>query len=499
MKKSIFKKYLSVSTMIVVLSFLFLGIMLWTFVSQYWEQEKSELLTENAQAISNMIERQTVENESGQIYITDPTITQALITAFASNIKAEICVTNASGEKIFCSEGSKIANSEINIPQSAIKQAMEGSYIATTTLGGVYENVQFIVGLPISVQNNNDYEKKNIGVVFTSTDASHLYSFRFDIFQIFVIAAIVAFVLSLCAMGFLSYKMTHPLREMSLAAKSFGKGDFSQRINVKSKDEIGELAEAFNSMADSLSSSETIRRSFIANVSHELKTPMTTISGFIDGILDGTIPQEKQTYYLNIVSSETKRLSRLVRSMLDLSKIDSGKLKLNKKPFDLSQVIINTLISFEDKITAKNIQVEGLEDLKSIIVNGDVDMIHQVIYNLVDNAVKFVNKQGIIQILSETNSSYTTIKIRNSGLSIPDEEIKLIFDKFYKTDKSRSQDKNGVGLGLYIVKTIINLHGGSIQASSIPDKYTEFKFSLPIKFSKTQNKNFIKKEIDQNE
>lgn len=480
MKKSILKKYLFTSSVIIIFSFLSLGIALWMFVSQYWKQEKCGLLTENAKAISQIVESRIVENGLGGIYIVDSKSTQAFVTTVAHNINAEIFITDTNGQTIFCSESSKFEEAEANIPQDIIDQALSDSYIATTNFGDIYDTKHYVVGLPIRVLTNN-LEQKNIGIVFTATDASRLYSFRFDIFQIFLIVAIGTFLISFGAMSFLSYKMTRPLREMALAARSFGHGDFSQRINVRSKDEVGELAESFNNMADSLSVSETVRRNFIANVSHELKTPMTSISGFVDGILDGTIPQEKQSHYLNIVSAETKRLSRLVRSMLDLAKIDSGNLTLNKKTFDLSQVIIETLLSFENKIESKNVKIEGLESLQSLPIDGDVDMIHQVVYNLIDNAVKFVNDGGIIQIQAVLNNDSVTVLIRNSGLSIPDEEIKLIFDKFYKTDKSRSQDKNGVGLGLYIVKTIINLHKGKISATSVPGEYTQIKFVLPVK------------------
>ncbi len=266
---------------------------------------------------------------------------------------------------------------------------------------------------------------------------------------------------------------------MSSAAKAFGNGDFSVRVKADTEDEIGQLGLAINNMANSLSNSEGMRRSFIANISHELKTPMTTISGFIDGILDGTIPPERQGHYLKIVSDEVKRLSRLVRSMLDLSKIDNGEMKLTPVTFDLSGTIFSTLLSFEQSIEEKNIDIRGLDGTAPMAVTGDQDLIHQVVYNLIENAVKFTNQDGYIFIGMADSIDRISVTIENSGLGIPTEELPLVFERFYKTDKSRSRDKIGVGLGLYLVKTILKLHGGDISVASTENEYCRFQFYLP--------------------
>ena len=266
---------------------------------------------------------------------------------------------------------------------------------------------------------------------------------------------------------------------MSAAAKTFGNGDFSVRVPVTSRDEMGQLAMAFNNMADSLSNSESMNRSFVANVSHELKTPMTTIAGFIDGILDGTIPPDRQNYYLRIVSDEVKRLSRLVRTMLNLSRIDNGELKLRPVDFDLSDTVLSTVLTFEKSIEEKQIDIRGLDTLSPHTVRGDEDLLHQVVYNLVENAVKFTNRNGYIAFGITDSIDRILVSIENSGGGIPTDELPLIFEKFYKTDKSRSQDKNGMGLGLYLVKTIIKLHGGDISVTSAEDQFTRFSFFIP--------------------
>ena len=234
-----------------------------------------------------------------------------------------------------------------------------------------------------------------------------------------------------------------------------------------------------NSMAQSLSALEYSRRSFVANVSHELKTPMTTIGGFIDGILDGTISQDEEERYLKIVSNEVKRLARLVSSMLNLSKIEAGELSLNLKKVDISKLIFSTLLSFEQLINNKSIDIRGLDTMDSIKVNADEGLLGQVLYNLIDNAVKFTEEGGYIDVRTEKSHDITTVTIRNSGAGVPADEIERIFERFYKVDKSRGLDTKSTGLGLYIVKSIVEMHGGTVEASSELGKYTQFKFTIP--------------------
>jgi signal transduction histidine kinase len=239
-----------------------------------------------------------------------------------------------------------------------------------------------------------------------------------------------------------------------------------------------ELIIEFNSMADSLEALENSRRNFVSSVSHEFKTPMTTIGGFINGILDGTIPPEKQNYYLEIVSSEVKRLSKMVNAMLNISRIETGNLTLNIDRFNVSNNLLNTFLTFEQLITEKNITVEGLEDLDELIVPADQSMLDQVIYNLVDNAVKFTNNNGTIKIETKQDSQSCCFSIRNTGAGIPPEHIKNIFDRFYKVDESRSSDTKSTGLGLHLVKSIIELHGGKVTVKSEENKFTEFTVKL---------------------
>ena len=295
----------------------------------------------------------------------------------------------------------------------------------------------------------------------------------------FLLAAGVVFLLAAAASSFTSLHLTQPLKDMAQAAQKFGQGEFDTRVSGCEGrcDEVGELAEAFNAMADSLSKSEQRRTEFVANVSHELKTPMTTIAGFADGILDGTIPPDQERHYLQIISSETRRLSRLVRSMLDLSRLQSDE-RAAQQQFDICETLVRALLTLESKVTAKNLEVDAqLPEDEPIPVWGDQDAITQVCYNLLDNAIKFSKEGGVLGLGVTVKGPKATVTISNQGETIPPEEQSLIFDRFHKTDHSRSADRDGVGLGLYIVKTILNSHKENIICTS-QDGVTKFIFTL---------------------
>ena len=297
-----------------------------------------------------------------------------------------------------------------------------------------------------------------------------------------IITALVA-LLSVAIATYFFRRQSNPLRQMARVARDFGHGNFSARVQTTGHhpQEVEELALAFNNMATSLEKGESRRQEFVANVSHELKTPMTTISGYVDGILDGTIPPEKGREYLNLVSQETKRLSRLVRNMLDISRLQEqeGMPEEQKSRFDLSEITGQVLISFEQKINDKNMDVQVEMPEHSVFTWANQDAINQVIYNLVDNAVKFCPQDGELGVAIREGKNKVYITVSNSSEDIPAEELPLVFERFHKTDKSRSRNRDSWGLGLYIVKTILDSHGENISVTS-QDGKTEFTFTLPL-------------------
>lgn len=481
--QSLFTKFLSVFVAMVLICFLLLGVTLGVFLSNYWSSQKEQLLSSNAKNIAN-----TTSSVLSSRIQTDASGSIAMICSnlsmISDAISADIYITDTSGNIILCNDvitqnysisnnGRCSLHGGYTIPQEVIDEAKKGDYFAKTTLNGVYMKKQLVAAEPVKVG------EETAAVVFAVAPMTAGFTnYAMNILKMFIFACLMAFSVGFIAVYFLTASLIKPLHDMSEATKAYAEGDFGPRVKVKGDDELAELVRAFNKMASDLSLLESSRRSFVANVSHELKTPMTTIGGFIDGILDGTIPESQQKHYLSIVSDETKRLSRLVTAMLNMSKIEAGELKLNPKAFDISAEIFNVLLSFEQIIERKHIEISGLDRLHSVTVTADEDMIHQVIYNLVDNAVKFT-ENGTISVFADDDENATLIKVVNTGAGISSEEREKIFERFYKVDKSRSYDVKGAGLGLYICKTIVEMHGGSIGCNSEEGKYTEFWFTIP--------------------
>jgi signal transduction histidine kinase len=302
---------------------------------------------------------------------------------------------------------------------------------------------------------------------------------RTYIFKFFLYSSCIAIALSTLLLYFLVRRMTQPLKEINNAARIIAKGDFEERLDVKSKDEVGQLAESFNYMAAELQNIENNRRLFVANVSHELRTPMTSIRGFVSGILDGTIPADKQSKYLEIVRDEAERLGRLVTDLLDLSRIESGESRLVLKIVDINEIIRKCIIKLENYINRKGIRLEMIFDADPLKVSADADAIERVIINLVHNAIKFTKDGGtiIISVIPKKNSK-VEISVKDNGAGIEQSELEKIFERFYKSDKSRSDDRKGTGLGLAIVKNIIREHKQEIFVDSKVGVGSTFTFTL---------------------
>ena len=273
-------------------------------------------------------------------------------------------------------------------------------------------------------------------------------------------------------------RLAGPLKEMRNVSLQFAKGNFKRRVAVEGNDEIAALGTAFNQMADSLEELEDMRNSFVANVSHDLRTPMTTILGFIEGITSGAIPPEKQDYYLHIVTDEVRRLSRLVTELLDLSRLQSGSRKLNFTHFDICEMARLVLISCEQRIDQKHLQVDFFAEEDNILVRADKDAVHQVLYNLCDNGIKFAREGSRFSLRIEYRKKKVLVTVYNEGDGIPAEDLPHIFDRFYKADKSRGRDKTGAGLGLYIAKTIMDAHAEELTVDSREGEFCAFSFTV---------------------
>ncbi len=472
MFKSVFSKYFTASALIILFSFVLLAGIQVLFIRQHWIDEKKDLLSEHVSNVAAFVSDSTLEDHDGNYYI--PETLSPLLKRLGDSVDSSTLVVDTSFRVLVCSDSETCTHMGKTLPSSVHSGLQRGPFFAVTHLGNLYTENQYCAGTKLY-----SFSGDHIGYVLVMSSAHALVEYVWDNTQTFLLSGISVLLFAFIISYLFTYRMVKPLRQMAAATRQFARGDFSAHIAVTGKDEVAELANAFNGMALSLSSLESMRRSFIANVSHDLRTPMTTISGFVDGILDGTIPPEKHKDYLKIVSDETKRLSRLVRSMLDLSRIDSGQVKINPASFDLSALVLNTLLLFEERIEQKNITIDGIDQCAPLTVTADYDLLQQVMYNLVDNAVKFTQDGGTISFSTIKHHGAVGYCIRNTGTGIPADELPHIFERFYKSDRSRGLDKTGTGLGLYIVKSLITAHNGEITVRSRENEYCEFLFWIP--------------------
>ncbi|MBR5506433.1 MAG: HAMP domain-containing histidine kinase, partial [Clostridia bacterium] len=414
------------------------------------------------------------------LYYNHSLLHERMMKTFISSMTNEgqihVIICDANGQIFLTSDdyGNKYMNLRVN-GDILNKTEKVDTFSAIGTLDGIYEGENYTVGVAVRNETN-----KPIAYVYVTTSIQNIQLLMTYVRNLFFLISLVVSILAVCASYFFVRKMIKPLKRISDASQKFAQGDFSTRVPVESEDEIGEMTTAFNNMADSLEKSEDLRRSFIANVSHELRSPMTSISGFVDGILDGTIPEEKSEYYLNIVSEEVHRLSRLVSRMLDVTVLQSTDITQQSHKFDFCELLRRVVINFEQRINEKALclHIELPETAIDIFANEDA--VYQVVYNLLENAIKFSAKDSKIIVKVEKLSDKLIFSVRNHGVEIPRDQLKYVFDRFHKTDGSRSKDKSGLGLGLYIAKTIINQHKGKIWAMS-EQGYTEFSFTLPLK------------------
>ena len=322
----------------------------------------------------------------------------------------------------------------------------DGSWYEETSLSSIYDEPRYLAGQTLLASDG-----EQIGYVLVSAPMAQTKNFMLRSSTLFFYVAIAVLIVSMLAASFLSRMQVRPLGQMADAARRFGRGELGVRVeeSPKNTSEINDLARAFNTMVDSLESSERRRQEFVANVSHELKTPMTTIGGYIDGMLDGTIPPEKQQHYMQIVSGEVRRLSRLVRNMLDISRLQAmGVEESRMTRFDLGELMSDVIITFEQKINGKGLNVDVELPDRPVWVKAERDGITQVVYNLLDNAIKFCPQGGKLGLFLALEGGKAKVTVQNSGPTIDPNELPLLFDRFHKADKSRSADREGWGLGL---------------------------------------------------
>ncbi len=472
--KSTFSQTFITVAFILLAALVLVGVSFQLLAKNFITTRAVESLENDAKVIAELVQAYNGDNaiSSRDFHIA--------LTAVSSVSGSDAVICNASGQLILCAskplgcehQGMMLASSYLQ------RVFQENGCIDTGRIDGLYSELRYLVSVPVRSANGVD-----IGIVLVSSPMDSTLEVMTRITEIFVFVSIFVVVVAVIIMTFFARRQAAPLKDMAKAASAFGHGDLTARVHIDGHypEEVEELALAFNNMASSLQKSEYQRQEFVANVSHELKTPMTTISGYVDGVLDGTVPPEKGRYYLQLVSEETKRLSRLVRSMLDISRLqDQGGIEEHQlSRFDLAECAGQVLIRFEQKITRKNLQVAVDLPDNPVYIQACQDQITQVIYNLVDNAVKFCPEGGTLGLAIQEAGAKAYVSISNDGDVIPPEELPLVFDRFHKLDKSRSRNRDSWGLGLYIVKTIIGFHGENISVASRDNK-TTFTFTMPL-------------------
>ncbi len=467
MKDGLFKRCFSIFLTTLIGCTLFLGVAMLTFSGVNYTSQKQQLLESAASKAAEQASGSW--NGTAFRYVE----VRTLLLQTASDYGVDVYITDIDGNIICCSE--KDCHHGPSAPPKALKSAKKnGEYSSGAYLKGLLgRDADYVTGIP--VEAGGEY----VGFVFATTSIKPLLSYLYETMFTYLFSGGIMLLVAFIVIYTATMQLTAPLQEMSSAAERFGRGDFDARVKVEGDDEIAVLAKSFNQMAESLSEFEKNRRSFVANVSHDLRTPMTTIGGYIDGILDGTIPREQQDTYLEIVSQEVKRLSRLTSSLLQVMKLEENRNEdIELVSVDAREILINILFNMEQRIEEKKIHIPDLELPDLLYVKANKDMLHQVIYNLLDNAVKYTPEEGEIEIKASDDGNRTVMSIRNTGKGIAKEEQASIFERFYKTDKSRGIDKSGTGLGLYIVKMLTTGMGGTVEVDSDGETYTCFTVTL---------------------
>jgi len=490
MFKSISSKLIALFILITLISFSIAGVILYYFLDRFAFAEKENTLEQNAEKICSVFDI-FYQNRSNMFREQSLDFLEVTIEAVSDMTNSYVWIINTKGQIILSYPNIYEDDPEFKhklIFEDNVYRLPDSKQYSKVILSGkevvekgnlydLFTQKMLTIEMPYTITNDKA-QSEVISAVYISTPMPHIYQLQRSVFRFFLNSVFIAILISVLFALVFSRKITKPLKEINNAARIIAGGEFQNTLSISSKDEIGELAASFNNMIEALKNLEDMRRGFIANVSHELRTPMTSIRGFIEGILDGTIPCERQNYYLSIVRDEVNRMNRLVNDLLDLARMEAGEIKLNLIDFNINELMRRSIIKIESLIIEKNINVEAEFEEEELYVYADVDSIQRVILNLMHNAIKFTSEGGKIKLKTSRKRDKVVVCVEDNGPGISKDEINLIWDRFYKSDKSRGKDKTGTGLGLAIVKNIITEHGQDIYVESEQGVGTKFIFTL---------------------
>ncbi|MBM7581664.1 signal transduction histidine kinase [Caldicoprobacter guelmensis] len=469
MFRSIFTRLMVTYFVIIVVTIIILSLLLSTFFMDYAFNTKARDLIREAQELNPYIEMYSMG-------LIDRRSLYSYFKVIDRFLNTTIWVSDGLGYIWIVYSPSKEDQErwqEQKLTEEEFIQILKGNIITKTgRFGGRFDVPVLTVGVPLRINN------RIRGAIFLHSPVEGIKRTLYDIYKNIWWAAFISAGLSVILLYWMSRRISNPLIQMNEISREFAQGNFKRRVKVVTKDEIGQLAVNFNAMADSLEKLEDMRRSFVANVSHELRSPLTSIMGYIQGVLDNTIKPEDREKYLSISLSEAQRLSKLIDELLDLTQIESGQFPLNISVFDINEQIRRSLISQEERINQKGIEVQVEFQDEHCWVEADADRIQQVVINLLDNAIKYNRENGKLIIKTWKHRDKVYVKIQDQGPGIPKEDIVHIWERFYQVDKSRSGKDRGRGLGLSIVKKIIEQHEQNIWVNSRVGEGTAFIFSL---------------------
>lgn len=467
MKKSIVKKQMMLYLGTIAICVLILSMALSVVYTRHYMNEKRSELIEQGQKIAAAITKAyrtgSLSNLSYELQVLE------------DYMSAGILMINDDGVVVMISPSfDENMIGEVMAYEELVKGVLDGNIVSIQAKQGwFFDTPMLIVGYPLSVGQ--------MAGIFMCRPTPELERSLGEMYALGLFSLFFVFLIAIAVSYMVSKKMTRPLTEMNRAAKIIADGNFEQRVAIGSEDELGELAASFNHMAESLEQNDKKRRDFIANVSHDLRSPLTSMQGFLTAMLDGTVPPEKQEKYLRIVLQETCRLSRLTESIVELSRAQSSRILLDETDFNLNDLIRENIAVLEPQLNEKCVGIKVIYAEKETTVRGDRDKISRVIQNLLGNAVKFSYPKGVIEVETTlTDNKKVLVSVKDEGIGISPEDQKYIFDRFYKADATRNEDKRGSGIGLAIVREFIQAHGETITVKSEEGKGSTFVFSLKL-------------------
>lgn len=467
MKKTLYLKFILAYFIFGVFSFIIVSVFVPNMTKEHLVREKAEALYSEATLISNTYATGLYTSE------TDLETVKTQLDFLAVYLDSTIRIINPSG-RLVLDTNVPLNVEEVVMIENFDPTATAGSYYMVNDFFGSFDSEMLSVFAPIT----SSYMVK--GYVVIHCDMNDIQASCNSMLNISYITMVILLLLSLIILIFFTEMVYIPLRKITYATEQYAAGNMHYEFQVESDDEIGYLAVCLNYMASQIAGAEDDQKKFVANVSHDFRSPLTSIRGYLEAMIDGTIPPEQHEKYLGIVLNETERLTNLTNSLLTLNNLNTKGMMLNRTDFNINQIIRNTAASFEGTCRKKTIAIELVLTGDEMYVNADKDRIQQVLYNLIDNAIKFSHHDSVIRVETSLKKNKLFVSVKDTGIGIPKEDLKLIWDRFYKSDLSRGKDKKGTGLGLSIVKEIINCHNEHINVISTEGVGSEFIFSLPL-------------------